>query len=113
MRCIGRILAFAAALAASATPVFAAGMDENPAEPAKLTDSQLDQVSGGDGSLLNLPLNVNVLLKNIAVTVNVSNVPINASVAVQANALGQALQTATVMAGQQVTQVQYILPPGQ
>ena len=104
MRCIGRIVAIAAALTASATPVFAA--------PAKLTDSQLDQVKGGDGSLLNLPLNVNVLLQNIAVTVNVSNVPINASVAVQANALGQALQNATVMAGQQVTQVQYILPTG-
>ena len=112
MRCIGRILALAAALTASATPVFAAGMDQNPAEPAKLTDSQLDQVAGGDGSLLSLPANINILLQNIAVTVNVSNVPINASVAVQANALGQALQNATVMAGQQVTQVQYILPTG-
>ncbi len=112
MKCIGRLIAFAAALTASAAPVFAAGMDHNPAGPAKLTDSQLDQVSGGDGSLLNLPVNLNVLLQNIAVTVNVSNVPINVSVAVQANALGQALQNATVMAGQQVTQVQYILPTG-
>jgi hypothetical protein len=110
MKCIGRILAFAAALAASATPVLAAGVDQNRAHPATLTDSQLDQVAGGDGSLLNLPLNVNLLLKNISVTVNVSNVPINAGVAVQANALGQALQNATVMAGQEVTQVQYILP---
>lgn len=112
MRCIGRLIAIAAAFTASATPVFAAGMDHDPASPAKLTDNQLDQVKGGDGSLLNLPLNVNVLLQNIAVTVNVSNVPINASVAVQANALGQALQNATVVAGQQVTQVQYILPTG-
>ena len=111
MTCIGRIfVAIAAALTAAASPVFAAGMNGNPAEPAKLTDSQLDQVSGGDGSLLNVPINLNVLLQNIAVTVNVSNVPINASVAVQANALGQAIQNATVLAGQQVTQAQYISP---
>ena len=110
MRCIGRIVALAAALTASATPVFAAGTNRNPAEPAKLTDSQLDQVKGGDGSLLNVPVNLNVMLQNIAVTVNVSNVPINASVAVQANALGQAIQNATVLAGQQVTQAQFISP---
>ena len=110
MRCIGRIVAFAAALTASATPVFAAGTNHNPAEPAKLTDSQLDQVTGGDGSLLNVPINLNVMLQNISVVVNVSNVPINAAVAVQANALGQAIQNATVLAGQQVTQAQYISP---
>jgi hypothetical protein len=110
MRCIGRIVAFAAALGASATPVFAAGANHNPAEPAKLTDSQLDQITGGDGSLLNVPIDLNVMLKNITVTVNVSNVPINAAVAVQANALGQAIQNATVLAGQQVTQAQYVSP---
>jgi len=110
MRCIGRIVALAAALTASATPVFAAGTNDNLAEPAKLSDSQLDQVTGGDGSLLNVPINLNVMLKNIAVTVNVSNVPINAAVAVQANALGQAIQSATVLAGQQVTQAQYVTP---
>jgi hypothetical protein len=103
-------VALAAALTATATPVFAAGTDGNPAEPAKLTDSQLDQVTGGDGSLLNVPINLNVMLQNISVVVNVSNVPINAAVAVQANALGQAIQNATVLAGQQVTQAQYISP---
>ncbi len=113
MRCIGRIVALAAALAASATPVFAAGMDENTAEPAKLTDSQLDQVSGGDGSLLNLPANINILLKDISVVVNVSNVPINAAAAVQVNALGSAAQTATVQALQSVTQLQTLAPLGQ
>src|SRR4051794_29383356 len=104
MRCIGRIAAVAAAFGLSAASAFAA----ETSAPAKLTDSQLEQVTGGDGALLNLPLNLNVMLKNIAVTVNVSNVPINASVAVQANALGQAIQNATVMAGQEVTQVQYL-----
>ena len=110
MRCIGRLVAIAAALTASATPVLAAGIDHNQAEPAKLSDNQLDQVKGGDGSLLNVPINLNVMLQNIAVTVNVSNVPINAAVAVQANALGQSIQNATVLAGQQVTQAQYISP---
>jgi len=110
MKCIARIAAVAAALSASAAPVFAAERPAPSAEPAKLTDSQLDQVTGGDGSLLNLPLDLHLVLQNISVTVNVSNVPINASVAVQANALGQAIQNATVMAGQQVTQAQYVLP---
>jgi hypothetical protein len=110
MRCVRRIVAFAAALTATAAPVFAAGINGNPAEPAKLTDTELDQVTGGDGSLLNLPINLNMMLKNIAVTVNVSNVPINAAVAVQANAIGQAIQNATVLAGQQVTQAQYVSP---
>ena len=110
MKCIGRIAALAAAFGVSATPVFAAEKTPASAEPTRLTDSQLDQVTAGDGSLLNLPLNLNVLLQDISVTVNVSNVPINASVAVQANALGQAIQNATVMAGQQVTQAQYLLP---
>jgi hypothetical protein len=75
-------------------------------EPVRLADHELDQVVAGDGSLLDLNLKLNVLLQNIAVTVNVSNVPINAGVAVQANALGTAAQTATIQALQSVTQVQ-------
>ena len=71
-----------------------------------LADHELDQVVAGDGSLLNLPLNLNLLLKDITVTVNVSNVPINAGVALQANVLGTAAQTATVQALQSVTQLQ-------
>lgn len=106
MKRIGRIAALAAAMGLSATPVFAAGRSPVSAEPAKLTDSQLDQVTGGDGSLLDLPLNLNLTLKDISIAVNVSNVPINAAVAVQANALGQAIQSATVLAGQTVTQGQ-------
>jgi hypothetical protein len=106
MKCIGRIAALAAALGLSATPVLAAERSPVSAEPAKLTDSQLDQVTGGDGSLLDLPLNLNLTLQNISIAVNVSNVPINAAVAVQANALGQAIQSATVLAGQTVTQGQ-------
>ncbi|HEY5675783.1 MAG TPA: hypothetical protein VI356_22355 [Myxococcales bacterium] len=106
MKCIGRIAALAAALGLSATPVFAAETSPASAGPAKLSDGQLDEVTGGDGSLLNLPLNLNLTLQNISIAVNVSNVPINAAVAVQANALGQAIQSATVLAGQTVTQGQ-------
>jgi len=98
------IAAMAVALGLTGMPALAA--EQANAGPVKLADSELDQVTGGDGSLLNLNLNLDVLLKNIVVTVNVSNVPINAGVAVQANALGQAIQNATVIAGQQVTQAQ-------
>jgi hypothetical protein len=77
-----------------------------PDGPTRLSDHELEEVSAGDGSLLDLNTFLNVTLKNIAVTVNVSNVPINAGVAVQANALGTAAQTATVQALQSVTQLQ-------
>ena len=99
-----RIAAMVVALGMCATPVLAA--EQPSGGPVKLSDADLEQVSGGDGALLNLLANLNITLKNIAVTVNVSNVPINLGAAVQANALGQAIQSATVMAGQQVTQAQ-------
>lgn len=99
------IAAMAVAFALTASPALAAEQASTDG-PVKLADSDLDEVAAGDGSLLNLNLNLNVLLQNIGVTVNISNVPINAAVAVQANALGQAIQTATVLAGQQVTQAQ-------
>jgi hypothetical protein len=105
-----RIAKIALALAVTATPVLAAEQSPDTTGPVKLADSELDQVTGGDGSLLNLPMNVNILLKDITVTVNVSNVPINAGIAIQANALGQAIQTASVTAGQSVTQAQYFVP---
>jgi len=99
-----KIAAMAVAFGLAGPPVLAA--EQSSTGPVKLADSELEQVAAGDGSLLNLNLNLNVLLQDIAVTVNVSNVPINAAVAVQANALGQAIQNATVLAGQQVTQAQ-------
>ena len=100
-----RYLAAVGASFALATSAFAA---EQPTDstPVTLGDHELDQVTAGDGSLLDLNLKLNVLLKNIAVTLNVSNVPINAGVSVQANALGSAAQTATVQALQEVTQLQ-------
>jgi hypothetical protein len=86
--------------------------DSKAADPVKLADAELEQVSGGDGALLDLPANINILLKNISVVVNVSNVPINAGAAVQVNALGSAAQTATVQALQSVTQLQTLAPLG-
>jgi hypothetical protein len=101
-----RIAAMAAVVVGlTATPALAAAKEE-PGAPVKLDDRELDQVTAGDGSLLNLNLNLDVLLKDIAITVNVSNVPINAAVVVQANALGQAIQNASVTAGQMVQQLQ-------
>jgi hypothetical protein len=99
------IAAIALALGLSSGPALASERAV-PSEPVRLDDGQLDQVTGGEGSLLDLNLDLNVLLRDIAVTVNVSNVPINAAVVVQANAIGQAIQNATVIAGQQVTQAQ-------
>jgi hypothetical protein len=103
-----RITKCLAVLGAALTLSAASARAEQPAsaEPLKLSDQDLDQVSGGDGTLLDLNAFLNVTLKNIFVTVNVSNVPINAGLAVQANALGTAAQTATVQALQSVTQLQ-------
>ena len=105
-----RIAATLAAFALTATPVLAAAAPVTSDQPVKIADQELDQVTAGAGSLLDLKFNLNVMLQDIALTVNVSNVPINAAVAVQASVLGQAIQTATVMAGQQVTQAQTFAP---
>lgn len=83
-----------------------AGEEPKSSEPVKLADHELDLVTAGAGSLLPLNFNANVLLQDITVNVNLSNVPINAGIALQANVLGQAIQNATVIAGQQVTQAQ-------
>jgi hypothetical protein len=105
-RMLAMRMAVALAVGPIAGPLFAAEQADPPATPLRLTDGELDQVTAGDGSLLPLNVNLNLLLKDITVTLNVSNVPINAAVAIQANAIGQAIQNATVIAGQQVTQAQ-------
>lgn len=111
----GRFMKSLAAAGAALILLPAAAMaagNPGPGEPVKLADAELEQVSGGDGSLLNLPMNIDILLKDISVVVNVSNVPINAGVAVQANVLGSAQQTAMVEALQSVTQLQTLAPLG-
>jgi hypothetical protein len=97
------LAAMVAALGLSATPVLAA--EPAPAsEPVKLADSELDQVTAGEG-LLDVFAPINVTLQDITVSLEVSNVPVNLAAAVQVNAIGQAIQTATVTSFQQVTQV--------
>jgi hypothetical protein len=94
------LLAGAASLLLAATPVFAD-------EPVKLTNQQLDEITAGEG-FLDLYSNVQITLRDIDVTVDVDNVPVNAALAVQANAVGYALQGAEVTAIQQVNQ--YVVP---
>lgn len=113
---MSHLMRYAAAVGTALTlagspPAWASGGTDG---PVKLADQDLDQVAAGAGSLLNLDLKLNVLLKNIAVNVNVSNVPINAGVVLQANALGTAAQTASVQVLQEVTQIQQFpgLPAG-
>jgi len=103
-----RAISYLVAIGAALLLPLAAARAEQPATdgPVRLSDHELEEVSAGDGSLLDLHVFLNVMLKNIAVTVNVSNVPINAGVAVQANALGSAEQLASVTALQSVTQLQ-------
>jgi hypothetical protein len=90
----------ASALTLSATPALAAPSDE----PVKLTDAELDAVTAGE-ALLDVTAPINVLLKDITVDIAIQNVPVNAGLAVQLNALGTAMQTASVTAYQNVTQL--------
>ncbi len=83
-----------AALLGLAVPAFAAEQPKPATHTQKLTDAQLDQVSGGD--LVSVG-GVNVTaLNNVSV-----NVPVNVAAAVNANVLGNATQgaapTATLM----------------
>ena len=97
------LAAMVAALGLSATPVWAA-QPPAPAEPVKLADSELDQVTAGE-SLLDLMAPINVTLQDITVSLEVSNVPVNLGAAVQVSAIGQAIQNTQVLAYQQVTQL--------
>ncbi|MFL5298965.1 MAG: hypothetical protein ACJ79R_01315, partial [Anaeromyxobacteraceae bacterium] len=94
----------ASALSLSATPALAAPSNEPSTEPVKLTDTELDQVTAGE-ALLDVNAPINVLLKNINVAVDIQNVPVNAGLVLQLNALGTAMQSASVTAFQSVTQL--------
>jgi hypothetical protein len=110
-RVIRYMAAAGAVLALSGATRARADEQASSAAPVRLGDGELEQVSAGAGSLLDLNAFLNVTLKNINVDVNVSNVPINAGIALQANALGTAAQTATVQALQEVTQLQSFAAP--
>jgi hypothetical protein len=95
-----KLLAGMAALGLMASPALAAPSNE----PVKLTEDQLANVTAGQ-SLVNLDSYVDITLRDITLSLNVSNVPVNVGAAVQLNALGSAEQLASVTAYQQVTQV--------
>ena len=95
-------------LTAAAAPTWAA--EPTGSEPVALTDQELDQVTAGEGALLDVFAPISISLKDISVTLTVNNVPINAGLAVQVNALGTAAQTASVTAFQSVTQISTIAP---
>jgi hypothetical protein len=93
-----------AAIGLTATPTWAAERSATSVEPVKLTDAELDGVIAGE-ALLDVNVPINIALENISVSLSLSNVPVNIGAAVQVSALGQAIQSAQVMAVQQVTQV--------
>ena len=88
MKRIKSLAAAAAALSlAAAAPVWAHD-GTAPGEPVRLTDGELDEVTAGEGLInLNVDASVAVLVQDIAVNVDV-DVPINAGVIAQINALG-------------------------
>jgi hypothetical protein len=98
------LAAAAAAVSLFAVPALAAEPSAPVAQPVTLSDSQLDEVTAGE-SLVDLFVPITLNLSNIGVSVNLSNVPVNAAVALQANALGTAQQTASVIAYQSVAQL--------
>jgi hypothetical protein len=99
-----KLAAMLAAFTLSVSPAWAAD------GPEKLTDSELDQVTAGEGALLDVFVPISVSLQDIDVTVQIANVPVNLGAAVQVNAIGQAIQNAQVLSYQQVQQLSQVAP---
>ena len=95
-----------------ATPVFAAGQSTPAAEPAKLTDAELDQVAASDPLILvNIPSNVAAAV-NVHIEPITVNVPINVAAIIQANVLGNGVFQGTAVGTQNVFQMAGVQPPG-
>jgi hypothetical protein len=94
------LVAGAAALGLTSGPALAA-QDE----PVKLTDTQLDEVTAGAGSLIDANVPINLAIQDLQVKIAIQNVPVNVGAAVQVNAIGQAIQSAEVTSFQQVAQM--------
>ena len=95
-----------------ATPAFAAGQAGSTAEPAKLTDAELDQVQAGDPLILvNIPINVGAAI-NVHIEPISVNVPINVAAIIQANVLGNGVFSGTAVGTQNVFQMAGVQPPG-
>jgi hypothetical protein len=90
------------------TPAFA-GQD---AQPAKLTDAELDQVQAGDPLILvNIPVNVAAPI-NVHVEPITVSVPVNVAAIIQANVLGNGVFQGTAVGTQNVFQMAGVKPPG-
>jgi hypothetical protein len=95
-----------------ATPAFAAGQQANTAEPTRLTDAELDQVSAGDPLILvNVPINVGAAV-NVHIEPITVSVPINVAAIIQANVLGNGVFSGTAVGTQNVFEMAGVRPPG-
>src|SRR3954469_22778893 len=107
LRCVAAMMAAVFGLWAS--PAFAG---EQSAQPTRLTDGELDEVTAGDPLILvNIPINVaapiNVHIEPITVSV-----PVNVAAIVQANVLGNGVFSGTAVGTQNVFQMAGVQPPG-
>jgi hypothetical protein len=95
-----------------ATPAFAAGQTGSTAQPAKLSDAELDQVQAGDPLILvNIPVNVAAAV-NVHIAPISVNVPINVAAIIQANVLGNGVFNGQAVGTQNVFQMAGVQPPG-
>src|SRR4051812_12289479 len=94
-----------------ATPAFAAHETQPAAQPAKLTDAELDQVQAGDPLILvNIPVNVAAAV-NVHIEPITVSVPVNVAAIIQANVLGNAVFSGTAVGTQNVFQMAGVQPP--
>lgn len=101
MMLVKYVAAMAAVFGLFVSPAFAAGQS---AEPTRLSDAELDQVSAGDPLILvNIPVNVAALL-NVHVEPITVNVPVNVAAIIQANVLGNGVFDGVAVGTQNVFQ---------
>jgi hypothetical protein len=101
MMMVKYLAAMAAVFGLFVAPAFAAG---ETAEPTRLSDAELDQVSAGDPLILvNIPVNVAAFL-NVHVEPITVNVPVNVAAIVQANVLGNGVFDGVAVGTQNVFQ---------
>lgn len=101
MMLVKYVAAMAAVFGLFVAPAFAAGQS---AEPTRLSDAELDQVSAGDPLILvNIPVNVAALL-NVHVEPITVNVPVNVAAIIQANVLGNGVFDGVAVGTQNVFQ---------
>jgi hypothetical protein len=99
MKRITRCLAVLAALFLTASPVVAADQSVVSGEPVRLTDAELDEVTAGQ-----LALNLDLYIRDAQLDLQLNNLALNAGAVIQANVMGDSVQSAQAIAVQSVTQ---------